>query len=224
MGRSTRLYSPGEQIADRILHRAAIGVAAVAVPGLLVPAMATGSTLVAVGVALYGLGLLTMLVCSAASNHDPHDRSPRTEMLERLDHAGILLMIAGTYAPFALATLGGARGWTLFAFVWAVAVTGIVLKLVRRGPMRYGVSIALYLLLGWSVLPVIGPLTAALPGESLALLAAGGLLYSAGVVFFLWSRLPYHTVVWHGFVVAAASCHYAAVLTGVVFPSQLMAG
>ena len=224
MGLSTRLYSRGEQLADRWLHRAAIAVAVAAVPALLGPAVATGSTLLAFSVALYGLGLLAMLVCSALSNHDPHDRSPRTELLERLDHAGILLMIAGTYAPFTLTALGGAWGWTLFGFVWVVALTGIVIKLASRRPVRYGVSIALYLLLGWSVLPVIGPLTAALPGESLALLAAGGVLYSAGVVFYLWSRLPYHTVVWHAFVLVAAGCHYGAVLTGVVFPARLMAG
>ena len=71
---------------------------------------------------------------------------------------------------------------------------------------------AAYLLLGWSVLAALGPLSAAVSPAGLALLVAGGALYSAGVAFHLWTRLPYHTAVWHGFVLAAAACHYAAVL------------
>src|SRR4051812_22089433 len=102
-------------------------------------------------------------------------------------------------------------GAGLLALVWIVAVGGVAAELL--GLRRHdGLSVAAYLLLGWSVLPALGPLSAALPPPGLALLVAGGVLYSAGVVFHLWARLPYHDAVWHGFVLAAAACHYAAVL------------
>ncbi len=216
MGFSTRFYSRRERLADRLLHRVAIVLAVAGVAGLLALAPAGADLPLRLSVGLYGAGLVGMLVCSALSNHDPHDTSPRRAFLERLDHAGILFMIAATYTPFMLQGLGGVWGWTLLAFIWSVAITGIVLKLFHPRPMTYRTSIALYLLLGWSVLPALQPLAHALPTPTLVLLVAGGALYSSGVLFYLWTRLPYHMVVWHGFVLAAAGCHYAAVLTGIV--------
>ena len=120
-------------------------------------------------------------------------------------------MIAGTYTPF---TTRLGNGWAsgLTAVIWTVAAAGIALKLWQ--PRRIEtISIVLYLALGWIGLAAAGPFMAALDASTLGLLAAGGILYSVGVIFHLWRRLPYHNAIWHGFVVVAAGVHYLAVLT-----------
>ncbi|MEX0730939.1 MAG: hemolysin III family protein [Aquisalimonadaceae bacterium] len=211
-----RYYTAAEQWVDRILHWFAIATAVAAVAGLLMLALRHNDNLLSGSVLLYGLGLLGMLSCSALCNHDLSDRSRYTELFRRLDHAAILFMIAATYTPLALVLMGGVWGWGLFAFVWTVALTGIVIRLITRGPLRPAVSIALYLLLGWSILGVLEPLLAVAPLSVLVLLFCGGLLYSSGVLFFVWKRMPYHISIWHGFVLSAAGCHYAAILFAVV--------
>jgi hemolysin III len=113
-----------------------------------------------------------------------------------------------------LVAVGGAWGYGLLAFVWSVALGGVVLKLFW--PRRLDrLSVAAYLLLGWSIVVVLDPLLGALSAAGLALLAAGGLLYSLGVVFHLWQRLRYQNAIWHAFVLAAAACHFSAVLSEV---------
>ena len=165
---------------------------------------------------LYAAGLVAMLACSALYNLAGEDAPARKRLFRRLDHAAIFLMIAGTYTPFLLLAVGGAWGAGLLAFVWTVAVGGMAVELLglrRHGLRRHdGLSLAAYLLLGWSILPALGPLSAAVSPSGVALLAAGGVLYSAGVAFHLWRGLPYRNAVWHGFVLAGAACHYAAVL------------
>ena len=150
-----------------------------------------------------------MLGCSAAY-HLRH-ASPRREWLQRFDHAAIFAMIAGTYTPF---TVRLARGWAegLTAGIWIVAALGIAAKLWKpKGIARN--STVLYLALGWIGLAAAGPFIAALGLPTLILLAAGGVIYSAGVVFHLSQRLKYQNAIWHGFVLTAACVHYAAVLT-----------
>jgi hemolysin III len=132
--------------------------------------------------------------------------------LRRFDHAAIFAMIAGTYTPFTI--LGLQSGWStgLTIGIWSVAAIGIALKLWQ--PRRIEtISVALYLGLGWIGLIALHPFMVALDAATLALLAAGGILYSVGVVFHLWRRLPYHNAIWHGFVLVAAGIHYLAVLT-----------
>ena len=151
-----------------------------------------------------------MLGCSAAYNLLRTSR--RRDWLRRFDHAAIFAMIAGTYTPFTILGLQG--GWSagLTVVIWSVAAIGIALKLWQ--PRRIeAISVALYLGLGWIGLVALQPFVAALDTSTLSLLAAGGILYSVGVIFHLWRRLPYHNAIWHGFVVVAAGIHYLAVLT-----------
>ena len=127
-------------------------------------------------------------------------------------------MIAGTYTPFArLLEPGWAIGLT--ASVWGIASAGIAGKLWRPrggGALRRARSVLLYLALGWIGMIAIEPLMASLPWRTLLLLGVGGAIYSTGVAFHLWDRLPYQNAIWHGFVLTAAGVHYAAVLTTVV--------
>jgi hemolysin III len=159
--------------------------------------------------AIYALGLMAMLTCSALYNLAAD--GPRRRLYQRLDHAAIFLMIAGTYTPFALVALGGTWGRGLLAVVWAAALVGIAIELSGRG-RHDGLAVGLYLMLGWAVLPALGPLAAALSTAGLALLVAGGVLYSVGAAFHVWTGLPYQNAIWHAFVLAAAACHYLAVL------------
>lgn len=157
---------------------------------------------------VYSAGALAMFGFSAA--YHLATRPDRRGILRRCDHAAIFVMIAGSYTPFALVSVGGTLGLGLLALVWVVALAGVVLKLLR--PLRLGRgSIALYLALGWIGLPAAGALVPVLPRSALVLLGAGAVLYTAGVAFHLWRGLAHHNAIWHGFVLAAACCHYAAV-------------
>jgi len=164
-------------------------------------------------VLIYASGLVAMLGCSAA--YHLWRSSGRRELLRRLDHAAIFLMIAGTYTPFTTLYLKGTWAIGLTAFIWGVAAAGIAVKLSTRRALDR-LSIAIYLMLGWAGMIALGPLIASVPTPALILLATGGLIYSVGVVFHVWESLPFQNAVWHGFVVAAAATHYAAILEGVV--------
>jgi len=194
--------------ADAAIHLLGVGLGVPAALAVVAISAVDGTARALAAAILYATGLLAMLGFSAAYNVLHAHR--RRDWLQRLDHAAIFAMIAGTYTPF---TLLLERGWAagLTAAIWTLAVTGMVLKLWR--PRRIGrLSVILYLALGWIGLVAIGPLTSAIAPPTLLLLAVGGVLYTVGVVFHLWQRLPYNDAIWHVFVLAAAGVHYVAVL------------
>ena len=202
-------YRGGELAADRIIHT--IGYFA----GVVGSAMLVG---IAAGVAewpilAYSICLLTMLGCSAAYNFASN--GPRKAFLRQLDHAAIFLMIAGTYTPFTTCRLHGDWAIGMTTAIWTGAITGAAMKLIcPRGFKRS--SIVAYLALGWMILPGVRPMLASVDALTAILIGVGGVLYSIGVAFHLWRTLPFHNAIWHSFVLVAASCHYAAILHGVV--------
>ncbi|MBL8782658.1 MAG: hemolysin III family protein [Alphaproteobacteria bacterium] len=205
-------YSRGEVWADTAAHVLGLLFGLIATVALLVTASQHDQMLLILGASLYGLGLLTMLTCSAAYNLWPP--SPTKELWRRFDHAAIFIMIAGTYTPFLLNRVGGDWGVGLLSFVWSVAIIGAILKLTF--PRRWeSITIGLYLGLGWSILIAINPLVQSISMDSLILIGAGGVIYSIGVVFHLWDRLPYQNAIWHWLVLAAAVCHYVAIFNEV---------
>ena len=206
-------YSRGERLADGSIHVVGVGVGLIAVAVLATTAAGQSNALLGPGIAAYCLGLLAMLIASALYNMA--EPSPRKAFLRRLDQAAIFVMIAGSYTPFTLIALGDVWSFALLATIWLVALGGAALKLLAPRP-RERFSTALYLLLGWSGLIVFEPLLGALPSSAFLLLLAGGTLYSLGLIFHRWKSLPYHKAVWHAFVLAAASCHYGAILFGIV--------
>lgn len=207
------VYSKGELIADGALHVigvaasliAAVSLALLAIGGL--PAPATASVLV------YGTGLLAVFVCSAA--YHLVRRPGLKAVLRRFDHAAIYLKIAATYTPFAAVKMGGLAGMALLGAVWAIAAIGVFTRLMLPGQF-VRTAYVLYLAQGWACLAALKPMIEALPTTSMLLLLAGGILYTAGVAFHLWERLPYHNAIWHAFVLAASACHFAAVVDAVV--------
>jgi hemolysin III len=165
-----------------------------------------------VGLIVYSIGLVGMFAASAAYNLVSHVGVK--EILRRLDHAAIFVMIAGSYTPFALVVRGRA-GHTLLAAVWAIAAVGIVIKL--RYPRRFDkLSVLLYLSQGWIVLLALDSITAALSNRALSLLVAGGVVYTVGVAFHLMERLLFHNVIWHIFVLGGAACQFVAIRDAVM--------
>jgi len=174
-----------------------------------------------VSVSVYGTTLVLLYLASALY-HGP--RSPRRkERLRVLDHAAIFLLIAGTYTPFALVTLRGPWGWSLFGIVWGLALAGVLLEVCSPG--RFPVlSLSLYLGMGWLVVIAGKPLLAALPRGGMAWLVAGGLAYTLGVAFYLWRALPFHHAVWHLFVLAGSALQFFGILFHVLPVSVSGAG
>ncbi|MGH7124167.1 MAG: PAQR family membrane homeostasis protein TrhA [Stellaceae bacterium] len=208
-----RRHTAREVLADRQIHRIGLSAAGLAAAWLVAVAATSGSAVVGISLLIYATGLLGMLGCSAA--YSLATDSPRRELLRRLDHAAIFLMIAGTYTPFTMIRLNGAWSVAMTTCIWAVASAGIAMKLCRPRRLER-TSILVYLSLGWAGLIALRPLVTAVDHTTLVLLGIGGMLYTLGVVFHLWRSLPFHTATWHGFVLSAASCHYVAVLHGAV--------
>ena len=204
-----RLASRAEWHVDATVHVVGLVLGLTACTPLALMALPGGRSAVAVSLAVYGAGLLAMLGCSALYNLAGD--GPRKALWRRLDHAAIFMMIAGTYTPFLAIAIGGAWGIGLLVFVWTVATTGAVLKVLYPG-WRETRSIAAYLLLGWTIVVAIDRLIAATSLRALVLLMVGGIIYSVGVLFYCWHRLPYERAIWHGFVLTAAACHYFAIL------------
>jgi hemolysin III len=197
-----------ELVADGIVHGIGI-VFAISLGTVLVVFAAIGTARPELpAIIIYLLTLLIVLGVSLAFNLAPI--SGFKKVMARLDQAAIFLFIAGTYTPF-LAVLSGTPGIDLmYVLVWGAAIVGIALKLIV--PQRFGrLALLLYLAIGWSGVLVFHALAATLPPVTLWLLVAGGITYSAGIVFHLWERLKFQNVLWHVFVVAGAICHLWAI-------------
>jgi hemolysin III len=202
-------YTLRERIADGCIHIIGVTASLVGLTALLVIGVKSETTLWGVALLIYGLALVSMFSCSAGYHLIVRPRLK--EIFRRLDHAAIFLMIAGTYTPFVLITMNNAWGLSLLAVVWTIAALGVAIKLFIPRFLE-GLTVGLYLLQGWAVLAAWHPLVTSVPGTVIALLIGGGVLYTIGVVFHLWERLPYQNAIWHGFVLTAASCHFAAVI------------
>ncbi|RVT82165.1 Hly-III family protein [Rhodobacteraceae bacterium CCMM004] len=205
-------YSRAERVSDATVHILGLIVAAVSVPVLVGLAWAWRGDLTSVlAVTLYGVCLLAMLGCSALYNiFSDGDWGP---IYRRLDHSAIYLKIAGTYTS--LIALTGPGALPLVAGLWTAALGGTSLKLWAPDRLRW-LGLVLYLGMGWAGAVLGGDVIAALSPPALWLVLAGGILYTAGVAFFLWEALPFHITIWHGFVLVASLLLFAAMTVEVV--------
>ncbi len=202
-------YSAREEIAHSAIHGLGVALSVAGLIVLMLTAGRTGDVWNIAASAVFGVTLILLYVASTLYHSIPSARAKA--VLRVLDHAAIYLLIAGTYTPFTLVSLRGPWGWTLFAMIWGLALVGIALKVTAMGRFR-GVSLALYLGMGWLVVVALKPLIAAVGQGGLLLLVLGGLSYTLGVAFYVWRRLPYHHAVWHVFVLAGSVFHFFAVL------------
>ena len=204
--RSHLCDSHREEVASLVTHALGVLFSIAALVVMLV--ISAGDALKVVSAAVFGSSLV-MLYTSSTFYH--FITSPRwKERLQTLDHACIYLLIAGSYTPFTLVTLRGAWGWSIFGVVWGLAVTGVFLKAFVPGRKDHWFSTALYLVMGWLIVIALGPLIRNLDPGGFALVVAGGLAYTAGVVFFVWDRLPFNHAIWHLFVLGGSVCHVLA--------------
>lgn len=204
--RSHLCDSHREEVASLLTHAAGVLISIVALVVMLV--QAGGEPLKLVSAAAFGTSLV-LLYSSSTLYH--FFTSPRWKArFQALDHACIYLLIAGSYTPFTLITLKGPWGWSLFTAVWAMAIAGVCMKTLGKGKKDHWISTALYLLMGWLIVVAFGPLLRSMPVAGVAWLAAGGLAYTLGVVFFAWRRLPYNHAIWHLFVLCGSICHVLA--------------
>lgn len=207
--------TPAAKCADLVVHVMGLTLALVGGIVLLTLAVLGGRISQVVGVSIYAAGVVAMLAFSTAYNFARPQYRP---VLRRLDHAGIFLMIAGSYTPFTI-NLPGAWGWGMTAAVWGIAGLGALGKLfLTRIDRKFWVGV--YLALGWLVVVALKPMIDSLAWYALALLVTGGVLYSTGVIFYVNKRLKFARAIWHGHVVAAAAAHWAAVLLGIVLATQ----
>lgn len=206
--RSPLCDSRREELASSMTHAAGVVLSVAALVAMLW--VAGGEVVRTIAALVFGVSLV-MLYLSSTLYH--WVSSPRWKhFYQWLDHVCIYLLIAGSYTPLALVSLRGAWGWSLLAMIWLLAIAGVLVKSLSKGRRDHWISTALYVLMGWLALTVIGPMLRALPLAGVLWLVAGGLSYTLGVVFFLWRRLPYHHAIWHLFVLGGSACHVAAAL------------
>ena len=204
-----RALTLGEEIANSITHGVGLIASVIAFPVLLVRAQSTSDPSAIAGAAIFGATLILLYATSTVYHALPISKGK--QLFRVLDHSAIYLLIAGTYTPFALGPLRGPWGSTLLVVIWTLALIGIVSKLTIGFRLPH-LSTALYLLMGWLIVVAIKPLVETIPRAGLLWLAAGGVAYTGGVVFYNMKRVKYAHMIWHLCVAAGSVCHFIAVL------------
>jgi hemolysin III len=201
--------SAGEEVANGISHGIGLVGAIIGTPILLLAAFHHGNTSFFIGTIIFTTTMLLVYLASTLYHGWPETNTK--SLLQVIDHAAIFLLIAGTYTPFALGPLRGAGGLMMLGIVWALALFGVVMKATRGALRHRKLAMTLYLGTGWLAVIFIRPLALAIPLSALLCLIAGGIAYTAGTLFFANEKARYAHFVWHLFVLAGTSCHFAAV-------------
>jgi len=209
-------YPIGEEIANAVTHGVGVALGIVGLVILVMQAAHAGDPWRVTAFSIYGTTLIALYLASTLYHSIPFTKAKR--VLQRLDHAAIYLLIAGSYTPLLLVTLRGPTGWTFFGIVWGIAITGCTLEFVAGRRWRR-LSLVAYLAMGWISVLIFKQITENLPAGGVALLVAGGATYTAGVIFYVWKRLPYSHAIWHLFVLGGSVCHFLLFLVHVL-PSR----
>jgi hemolysin III len=210
-----RIGGPAE-LANAMTHGVGFAASVAGLVVLVVLAALRGGALHVVACSVYGATLVLLYLASTLYHSS---RRPRVRyVFQVIDHAAIYLLIAGTYPPFVLVSLGGAWGWSLFGVSWGFALLGVLYEALFFGRLRF-LPLIVYLGMGWMSLIAIRPLIQHLPAAAIGWLLAGGLAYTVGVVFYVARGRPYHHAIWHLFVLGGSACHFVAVLLYVIPPA-----
>jgi hemolysin III len=208
-------YSFREELAHGFSHGIGTGLAIIGLVILLVTATRYGNVWHVVSATIYGSSLILLYLASTL--YHLFSAPGVKKFFQQLDHLMIYILIAGTYTPLTLITLRGTWGWTLFGLVWGMAVCGLVLELVIKKRIQW-LSLILYLGMGWLLVIAVKPLVMSLATGGLLLILTGGLLYTLGVIFYVWKNLSYNHAIWHLFVMAGSTAHFFAILFYVMPP------
>jgi hemolysin III len=202
-------YSLKEEIANSVTHGIGTGLSVVGLTLLVVLAATYGDVWQVVSFSIFGS---TLVILYLASTLYHSFQNPRVKRVFRiLDHASIYLLIAGSYTPFLLVSMRGVWGWTMFGVVWGLALLGVAFKVFFIG--RYEVlATAAYVLMGWLCVIAFKEMLVKIPPGGMTFLIIGGVVYTAGVIFYAWEKLPYNHAIWHLFVLGGSTCHFFAVM------------
>jgi hemolysin III len=205
-------YRLGDILANAITHGVGAVFALVGAVYLIVVST-RGDAWLVVSCSIYGGTLILVYLCSTLYHSLVRTRA--RHVFHVLDHSAIYFLIAGTYTPFMLVSMRGRVGWTLLGLVWALAIGGVIFKSLAVGRFP-AASATVYLLMGWCIVFGLKPLLHAVSLHGMMWLAAGGLAYTLGILFFANDRLRYFHALWHVFVMGGSVAHYFAVLLYVV--------
>ena len=205
-----RIVGLREELANAVTHGIGLVLSLIGMPILILAALDRGERVMVIGASVFGATLVALYAASTLYHAIPHPTLK--QKLRVVDHAAIYLLIAGTYTPFTLGVLRGTWGWTLFGIVWTLAALGVLFKVLFGSGAMAKLSTATYVAMGWVIIIAIKPLMASMEHAGLFLLAAGGLCYSGGVIFYVDRRRAWTHPVWHLFVMGGSICHYFAVL------------
>ena len=202
-------YTRKQEIVNGLVHVAGVLFGVAGVPVLISIANAHRNTPAIIGSVIYGFCFLLVFTASTTYHFAAN---PRVKKIFKIfDHIGIYFFIAGTYTPFLLVYMNNSFGHTLLAVLWSLTVAGTLFKVWYTGRFEI-ISTIIYLAMGWIMFAGGSKFFEQLPYPVLVYVIIGGALYSIGVFFYLWDRYTYTHAVWHVFVLAAALCHYVAVL------------
>lgn len=207
---SNPFYSRGEEIANSITHGIGAALSIAGLTALVVLAVIYGDVWRVVSFSIYGGSLILLYLASTLYHSLQHPTMKK--VLRRFDHAAIYVLIAGTYTPFLLVSLRGSLGWPLFILIWGMAAAGIVWKMFFLGKLEVLATI-IYILMGWMCVFLFRDMIATIPPLGLKMLVAGGVVYTLGVIFYAWEKLPYNHAIWHLFVLGGSACHFVSIAT-----------
>ena len=203
-------YTLGEEIANSVTHGIGAALAVAGLTVLVVLSAIYGDAWRVVSFTIYGSSLIILYSASTLYHSVQHPKAK--QLFRTLDHTSIYVLIAGTYTPFMLISVRGTMGWTLLAIVWAMAVTGIVWKIFFLGRFEVMATI-MYILMGWMGVIAFRQMLVNIPPLGVTMLFAGGIVYTLGVIFYAWEKLPYNHAIWHLFVLGGSICHFFAMVT-----------
>ena len=201
-----------QEMVNSFLHALGIIFGLISIPILIALAAKANETNKIIGTGVYGFSFLMVFTFSTLYHGLQAEKVKRTFKI--LDHISIYFLIAGTYTPLILIYQHNDFGTTLLVVLWSLTLLGTIFKTFFCGRWEL-LSTIIYLLMGWSMLAGGNSFFAAMPANVLTMVVTGGVLYSAGVIFYLWEKYTYSHAVWHIFVLAAAICHYVAILLSV---------
>lgn len=210
-------FTTGEELANFISHFIGAVLAGAALALMITASALRGNAWHIVSSSIFGFTMIFLYFSSAVAHALPPGKNKQLFFI--IDQAAIFLLIAGTYTPLALVTLRGAFGWVLFGLQWSMAITGILIKLLRPGRVEVGASridIILYICMGWMLLIGIIPIVRALPAMGFTWILIGGLCYSMGIYFYRKASFRFAHLVWHLMVLAGTASHFFAIFFYVI--------
>ncbi len=201
-------YTGGEEVANALTHGAGFGLSIAALTVMVVESSLHGDATRIVSVSIFGASMVLMYLFSTL--YHAFQRPSVKRLFRVFDHLCIYLLIAGTYTPFTLVGIQGGWGWSLFGVIWGLALAGVIFKIFFIGKLRV-LSVIAYVAMGWLCIIAMPRIIDVLSSPALFWVVAGGVLYTLGIFFYAWQKLPYHHAIWHLFVLAGTTCHFLSI-------------